>query len=332
MNANIANSSAAEAIELGKNARRLARSSLGRALRKAIDHKEFVLYYQPQLDYADKLTGAEALIRWRRGGRGMVFPADFIGFAEETGLIVEIGAWALLTACRQLSSWQRKACTRNLTLAVNVSARQLSEPDFVPLAMAIIEASGIDPHMLKLELTESRLLADIAGSALKMSVLRALGVSFSLDDFGTGHCSLAYLRELPLDQLKIDQSFVRDIVTSATNAAIVRSTVDLARSLGLAVIAEGVETPEQRESLASCGCYDYQGFLYHRALPADEFYRFARCRPRFGLRQRPWQWRRHALSARRSWCDALRAISCQGCRGGEGSSHGPIASRPCAMK
>lgn len=275
MNLNIAMYTSAEIIDLARHSKHLERNNLERDLRKAIASKEFVLHYQPQLDYAGNLTGAEALIRWRRSGSGLVLPAVFIEFAEETGLIIDIGAWALFTACQQLSIWQRKSHTKNLTIAVNISARQLNEAGFVARVIAMIEITGANPHLLKLELTESFAVAELESTAAKMKVLRALGVSFSLDDFGTGHSSLVYLRELPLDQLKLDQSFVRDIDTNCINAVIVRSTVGLARSLGLAVIAEGVETSEQREMLARCGCCDYQGYLYHRALPVDEFNQLA---------------------------------------------------------
>jgi EAL domain-containing protein (putative c-di-GMP-specific phosphodiesterase class I) len=275
MNLNTAMNTGAEIIDLASHSKRLERNCLERELRNAIASEEFVLHYQPQLDYAGNLTGAEALIRWRRSGSGLVFPTAFIDFAEETGLIIDIGAWALYTACQQLSIWQRKSSTRNLTIAVNISAMQLNEAGFVALVIAMIDITGANPHLLKLELTESLAVAEIECAAEKMKVLRALGVSFSLDDFGTGHSSLVYLRELPLDQLKIDQSFVRDIDTNCTNAVIVRSTVDLARGLGLAIIAEGVETSEQRDMLARCGCYDYQGYFYHRALPVNEFNQLA---------------------------------------------------------
>lgn len=271
----------------------------GRTLRAAMDKGEFVLHYQPQLDYAGNLTGAEALIRWRCKGDQLVLPSNFIELAERTGHIVELGAWVLFSACKQLAIWQRQPRTKHLTVAVNVSPRQLSEPGFVKMAIAAIEITGADPRLLKLELTEGWPVADIEGAAAKMKVLRARGVSFSLDDFGTGHSSLVYLMELPLDQLKIDQSFVRNLTTSDTNATIVRSTIKLAHGLGLEVIAEGVETLEQRDLLARSGCFNYQGFLYHRALSAADFYQFARCHVRLCRRRRAWQRKSNALAVRR---------------------------------
>ncbi|MFC5301429.1 EAL domain-containing protein [Azospira restricta] len=247
-----------------------ARSELEDDLREALKAQQFVLHYQPQVDGEGRITGAEALLRWQHPQRGLVPPAEFIPLAEETGLILPIGDWVLRTACARLAQWRARPDTAALTLAVNVSARQFRHPGFVYQVVSALGASGADPHRLKLELTESLLLDDIEGTVVKMTALKAAGVSFSLDDFGTGYSSLSYLKRLPLDQLKIDRSFVRDVLTDPNDAAIARTIVALGQSLGLTVIAEGVETEEQRAFLAAHNCHAYQGYLFGRPEPGGD--------------------------------------------------------------
>jgi EAL domain-containing protein (putative c-di-GMP-specific phosphodiesterase class I) len=206
----------------------------------------------------------------------MVSPAEFIPLAEETGLIVPLGNWVAETGLRQLASWALDADMAHLSLAINISARQFKHKNFVDLLMAMVEKTGANPLRMKLELTESILVDDIDDIILTMTRLKSYGFSFSLDDFGTGYSSLSYLKRLPLDQLKIDQSFVRDILTDPNDAAISRTIVALAQSLGLAVIAEGVETQAQRDFLAASGCPSYQGYFFSRPLPVKDFETFAR--------------------------------------------------------
>ena len=247
------------------------RAELERDLEQAIEAGQFVLYYQLQVRGPHQAVGAEALIRWPHPERGMISPAEFIPLAEETGLIVPLGRWVLETACRQLVSWASTPETAQLTLSVNVSARQIYQPDFVDQVLEVVEKSGADPRRLKLELTESTLASDIAGVIEKMRLLKQKGIGFALDDFGTGYSSLTYLKRLPLDELKIDQSFVRDVLTDSNDAAIARTIVALAHSLGLEVIAEGVETPEQWKFLAELGCPAYQGYYFARPVPIERF-------------------------------------------------------------
>ncbi|MDP1733276.1 MAG: EAL domain-containing protein [Sulfuritalea sp.] len=247
-----------------------ARAGLEAEMRQALQHQQFLLYYQPQVDGAGKLTGVEALVRWKHPERGMVSPAEFIPLAEDSGLILPLGHWVLQTACSRLVSWASQPGMAHLTVAVNVSARQFHHVDFVEQVLAILEHTGADPRRLKLELTESLLLADVEDIIKKMTTLKANGVGFSLDDFGTGYSSLTYLKRLPLDQLKIDQSFVRDVLTDPNDAAIAKAIITLGQSLGLAVIAEGVETEGQRDFLASHGCNAYQGYLFGRPCAAAD--------------------------------------------------------------
>ncbi|WP_366522113.1 EAL domain-containing protein [Candidatus Accumulibacter sp. ACC003] len=247
------------------------RVKLEQGLRRALAERQFVLHYQAQVAANGRLSGAEALLRWQSPRRGLVFPGEFIGLTEETGLIVPLGLWVFEAACRQLAAWANQPAMAQLTIAVNVSARQFHEVDIVDRLLAIIERTGARPERLKLELTESLLLDDVADTVGKMAALKTRGVAFSLDDFGTGYSSLSYLRRLPLDELKIDQSFVRDIVANPGDAAIARAIVALGQSLGLGIIAEGVESEEQREFLVSIGCYAYQGYLHSHALPVDRF-------------------------------------------------------------
>lgn len=248
----------------------LQRAALEAGLRNAIDDDQFLLHYQAQMD-GNRITGAEALVRWRHPTRGIVPPADFIALAEETGLIVALGSWVLEASCAQLARWAKRAETADLAIAVNVSIQQFREADFVGRVLAIIRKTGARPDRLKLELTESVLVDNVQDIIEKMGALKAKGVVFSLDDFGIGYSSLSYLKLLPLDQLKIDRSFVRDVLVDPNDAVIAKTIVALARSLGLGVIAEGVETAEQRDFLAAAGCHAYQGYYFCRPLPIDEF-------------------------------------------------------------
>jgi diguanylate cyclase (GGDEF)-like protein/PAS domain S-box-containing protein len=240
-------------------------------LRNALRLEQFVLYYQAQVDDSGRLAGAEVLVRWQHPRRGLVPPNEFIPLCEETGLILPLGKWVLECACAQLAAWAERPDTRHLTLAVNVSAQQLRQANFVEQVLGLLDRSGADPKKLKLELTESQLMGNLEDTIAKMTALKAMGVSFALDDFGTGYSSLAYLKRLLLEKLKIDRSFVMDVLTDPNDAAIAKTIVALAQSLGLAVVAEGVETEEQREFLARIGCHAYQGFLFSRPVPLEEF-------------------------------------------------------------
>ena len=255
------------------------RVTLEADLREALRQDQFVLHYQSQMDTDPvtaglQLTGAEVLVRWLHPKRGMVSPAEFIPVAEDSGLILPLGHWVLSTACVQLASWATRPDMAHLTLAVNISARQIHHRDFVAQVLAVLETTGANPQRLKLELTESMLVMHVEDVIVKMNALKAAGVGFSLDDFGTGYSSLSYLKRLPLDQLKIDQGFVRDILIDPNDAAIARMVVALAGSLGLTVIAEGVETAAQRAALAGLGCHAYQGYLFSRPLPLAGFEAF----------------------------------------------------------
>lgn len=258
------------------------RAALEADLRDAILNNQLFLYYQAQTIGENKLTGVEALLRWTHPQRGAISPVEFIPIAEDSGLILSIGHWVLETACAQLVAWATQPHTEHLTIAVNVSARQFRHPDFVDQVMAILDATGANPHRLKMELTESLLVEDMGDVTAKMTALKEAGVSFSLDDFGTGYSSLSYLKRLPLDQLKIDQGFVNDILSDQNDAAIAKMIIALAESMGLHVIAEGVETEMQRDFLTSHGCLAFQGFLVARPLPLDEFELFHAnfCKPR----------------------------------------------------
>ncbi|MES2320265.1 MAG: EAL domain-containing protein [Pseudomonadota bacterium] len=244
-----------------------ARVALETDLRQAIAEQQFQLHYQVQIDAAGRPTGAEVLLRWVHPVRGMVSPAQFIPLAEASGLILPLGQWVLETACAQLAAWAGDPFAGNLSLAVNVSACQFDQPEFIDLVLAALDRSGANPHLLKLELTEGSLLENTDAMIATMSALKRAGVGFSLDDFGTGYSSLSYLKRLPLDQLKIDQSFVRDLLTDANDVAIVRTIVALGQSLGMDVIAEGVETDAQRACLEAAGCHAFQGYLFGRPLP-----------------------------------------------------------------
>ncbi|MFI4938752.1 MAG: EAL domain-containing protein [Burkholderiales bacterium] len=248
-----------------------ARTALEGELRHALKKEQFQLHYQIQIDNFGRPIGAEALIRWIHPERGLISPAQFIPLAEETDLILPMGQWVIEAACAQLKAWERDEMTRDLVLAVNISAKQFFQANFVSHIMATVHCHNINSNLLKLELTESILVDDIEGTILIMSALKKIGVSFSLDDFGTGYSSLQYLKRLPLDQLKIDQSFVRDLGTDSNDEALVRTIISMAQSLNLEVIAEGVETESQREFLLKNGCTRYQGFLFSRPLPVEQF-------------------------------------------------------------
>ena len=251
------------------------RAHLETELRAAVAQQQLLLHYQPQVD-TDRLIGAEVLVRWRHPERGIVSPADFIPLAEDTGLIVPLGRWVLDQACAQLALWATQPAMAQLTIAVNVSPYQFHQANFVDQVLEAIANAGANSQMLKLELTEGMLITSVGDVISKMARLKKEGVSFSLDDFGTGYSSLAYLKRLPLDQLKIDQSFVKDILVDSNDAAIATTIIALAKSLSLAVIAEGVETEAQRDFLAQHGCSAYQGYLCSRPLPLDAFEAFAR--------------------------------------------------------
>jgi EAL domain-containing protein (putative c-di-GMP-specific phosphodiesterase class I) len=240
-------------------------------LREALAKDQFCIHYQAQVSGGREVIGVEALARWKHPQRGLVLPGEFIAVAEDSGLILPLGRWVLETACAQLARWAAQPETARLTMAVNVSARQFHQDGFVDQVLATLEHSGANPQLLKLELTESLLVARMDDVVEKMTQLKARGVSFALDDFGTGYSSLGYLKRLPLAQLKIDRGFVRDILVDPNDAAIGKMIIVLAESLGLSVIAEGVETHEQEAFLSAHGCDVYQGYLFSRPMPIEEF-------------------------------------------------------------
>jgi diguanylate cyclase (GGDEF)-like protein/PAS domain S-box-containing protein len=248
-----------------------AHAALEADLREAVAKRQFLLHYQAQVVGSGRITGVEALVRWQHPQRGVVSPAEFIPLAEASGLILPIGQWVLETACAQLATWASQPALAHLTIAVNVSARQFRQADFVDTVMATLARTRAKPKLLKLELTESMLVDDVEGIIAKMGTLKGIGVGFSLDDFGTGYSSLTYLKRLPLDQLKIDQGFVKNIVTDTNDAAIAKMVIALAESTGLAVIAEGVELQAQADFLAHLGCHAYQGYLFSKPLPLAAF-------------------------------------------------------------
>ena len=248
----------------------VARATLEDELRRGIKANEFVLFYQPQVD-CNCLIGAEALLRWNHSRRGLLSPDEFISLTEETGLIVPLGNWVLETACARIAAWEKRG--QGTSISINISARQFREPKFVQEVVSAIDRTGASPHRLTLELTESLLLDDAEETIGKMQALKLLGVRLSLDDFGTGYSSLSYLKRLPLDQLKIDRSFVRDLMMDICGGAIVQAVISLGRAMGLSVVAEGVETEDQRDCLAKLGCHAYQGNLFSRPLPVEEFQR-----------------------------------------------------------
>jgi len=248
-----------------------ARVLLEAELTRAIDEKHFQLHYQIQMDNAGHPLGAEVLIRWRHAEHGLIAPLKFIPLAEETDLIQPIGQWVLETACAQLEAWQKNLHTRDLVLSVNVSSRQFRNPEFVSHVRMVLKRYAIDPSKLKLELTESLLLENIEDTIATMETLSGSGIQFALDDFGTGYSSLQYLKKLPLHQLKIDRSFVSDVAVNSSDQAIIRTIVAMAQSLNLEVIAEGVEAEEQLQFLTRVGCTQYQGYLFGKPVPVEEF-------------------------------------------------------------
>jgi diguanylate cyclase (GGDEF)-like protein/PAS domain S-box-containing protein len=253
-----------------------ARANLESDLRAAISDGQLQLYFQAQVDSAGRLIGVESLVRWQHPERGLVLPADFIPMAEETGLILPLGFWVLETACAQLAAWSERTDTQHLTMAVNISARQASRPDFVRQVLSVLAHTHARPERLKLELTETLLFENSEDIIAKMLELKSKGVGFSLDDFGTGYSSLSYLNRLPLDQLKIDQSFVREVLNETNDAAIAETIVALGMTLGLSVVAEGVETAAQRDFLISKGCHLFQGYFFCRPMPLTEFEEFVK--------------------------------------------------------
>jgi EAL domain-containing protein (putative c-di-GMP-specific phosphodiesterase class I) len=248
-----------------------ARANLEIELREALSTGQFLLHYQVQVNSAGVPVGCEALVRWQHPKRGLLPPGEFIGAAEETGLIVPLGKWVLQNACQQLLAWSEQPETSHLVVAVNISARQFRQTDFVDMVLQVLEATRANARQLTLEVTESLLLDDVESIITKMNTLKARGLRFSLDDFGTGYSSLAYLKRLPLDELKIDQSFVRDVLIDENDASIVLSIITLARSMNLDVIAEGVQSKEQRRFLSQNGCRFYQGFLFGKPIVAHAF-------------------------------------------------------------
>lgn len=253
-----------------------ARTAMERDFHDAVLREAFVLHYQAQVNEVGDIIGVEALVRWLHPERGIVSPVEFIPLAEENGLILPLGYWVLKTVCQQLAIWSAHPDMAHLSIAVNVSARQFMLPTFVEEIVALLAHTGVNPQRLKLELTESILVDDVEDIIVKMTALKAKGVRFSLDDFGTGYSSLSYLKRLPLDQLKIDRSFVTNILADPNDSAISKMIVALAESMGLAVIAEGVETTEQKDFLSRLGCHLYQGYLFSRPLAIGDFEEFAR--------------------------------------------------------
>jgi EAL domain-containing protein (putative c-di-GMP-specific phosphodiesterase class I) len=251
------------------------REAFDKELRQALAEHQFALYYQPQVGPDGELTGAEALVRWQHPRRGMVLPGDFIPAAEENGLILSLGQWILESACTQLAEWRCQALAADFRLAVNVSASQFRQGEFVNQLVSILRKTGVDPHRLTLELTEGVLLHNVEEVVEKMVTLKELGIHFSLDDFGIGYSSLYYLKRLPLDQMKIDRSLVRDVLTDPGDAAIAKTIVSLAQTLGLEVVAEGIETVEQQQFLTKAGCTHHQGYLFGRPMTARDFERYA---------------------------------------------------------
>lgn len=249
----------------------LFRNALEADLRDAVLQKELEVHYQPIFDRNQNLTGVEALLRWYKHGRGWIEPAEFISIAEQNGLIIPIGNWVLNSACKLLASWASSARSEPWFIAVNISARQIRQPEFVDQVKQIIERTGCRPSRLKLELTESLLQHDVAATIEKMHVLRSIGIRFSIDDFGTGYSSLAYLRKLPISVLKIDRTFVRDIEVDDGDKAICQTILALGRTLKLSIIAEGVETDAQFAYLDAHGCNSFQGFLFGKALSLNAF-------------------------------------------------------------
>ncbi|MGI8896755.1 MAG: putative bifunctional diguanylate cyclase/phosphodiesterase [Pyrinomonadaceae bacterium] len=255
----------------GRTTRALRQLVLENNLRPGLERDEFIIHYQPQVNIQSfQLVAMEALVRWEHPALGLLYPSEFIGLAEGNGLIVTIGEWVLRTACLQSKSWQ-DAGFDPLRIAVNLSARQFQQPGLFELVAQVLKDTGLDPNFLELELTEGSIMKDPNQAIRKLHELKAMGIQISVDDFGTGYSSLNYLKRFPIDTLKVDQSFVRDINTDPDNEAIVSAIITLAHALKLNVIAEGVETQEQLESLRVLRCDEVQGFLFSQPLSVAEF-------------------------------------------------------------
>ncbi|WP_340159428.1 EAL domain-containing protein [uncultured Hoeflea sp.] len=246
-------------------------SQLSRALRTAVRNEELELHFQPQVDHAQKIVGAEALLRWTHPRRGNISPGEFIPVAEECGLMPLIGGWVLKEACRTLATWKHDPALSELTLAVNVSANQFNLEGFEQSVLETVALYGVDPGKLKLELTETVIISGVEPVVAKMNTLRAAGIEFALDDFGTGYSSLSYLRQLPVSQLKIDRSFVKESLESPSGASLIRSIVRMGLELELSVLAEGIETVPQHLFLLDCGCHEFQGYHFGRPVPEHVF-------------------------------------------------------------
>jgi diguanylate cyclase len=251
----------------------IERQSLEESLRPALERGEFLLHYQPKVNLATgRITGVEALIRWHHPDRGLVAPSQFVAIAEDCGLIIEIGRWVLREACRQSRAWQDAGFAR-LTMAVNVSAVEFRTKGFVDCVREILSETGLEARYLELELTERVLMEDVDSTAFVLAELKLMGIHLAVDDFGTGYSSLSYLREFPIDVLKIDQSFVQQITADTEDSTIVTAIISMGKSLKRMVVAEGIETQEQRAYLQSEGCAEGQGYLFSPPLPADAFAR-----------------------------------------------------------
>jgi EAL domain-containing protein (putative c-di-GMP-specific phosphodiesterase class I) len=246
------------------------RLALETALRRAVERNELVLHYQPQRSLRTEcIVGVEALLRWERPGHGLIAPAEFIALAEESGLIIPLGEWVLLSACAQAAAWRRENGIA-LRIAVNIAAKQIHHGGFVDLVSDILSRTGLPPALLELEITESSIIENLEETVSKLHRLKALGVTVAIDDFGTGYSSLSYLKQLPVDRLKIDKSFVKDTPDNADDCAIVRTIISMSHNLGLAVIAEGVESERQRDFLRAERCDEIQGYLLSMPLPARQ--------------------------------------------------------------
>jgi EAL domain-containing protein (putative c-di-GMP-specific phosphodiesterase class I) len=247
------------------------RLNLDKQLRHALDNEEFVLYYQPKYSLPDeKMVGAEALIRWQHPQEGLISPAEFIPLAEETGLITALGEWGLKAACNQIKEWERLGLGLH-KIAVNLSSRQFQTRKLLTLLHDTLAETGLDPAFLELEITESAVMENPEQAVELLREIRAIGISIAIDDFGTGYSSLAYLKKFPVNTIKIDQSFIAELTKDSDDAAIVESIIQMAHSLNLKVVAEGVETLEQLEFLREKKCHEVQGYYFSKPLPAEQF-------------------------------------------------------------